>query len=523
MKTKFMAMFAAVATSFAAMVSCTPEENKTKETVFPTIDDVTMEANTTKDITFTAEDDWTLVSDQSWCKFDDNGVQATTVSGTAGEVKVTVSVSDEGLEFSSATATIDMTMGGRAQNVFTVTRLGKERVCELYYESDENGIVKADAVTIAYNGVNAMAEMIKIGFKANFPWKVKSVSDGIDLDYEDWTGETDEELSTYKMEYVSVKDVALAAAFDGEIVVSDREGNNEFKFVVKYIGMGDDDVKLLTEGMSYDGITFSTDGFLYSADREPVITEETAYNFSVLSKNMQSQHLVVEVVDYEPQVSDVDWLHVTHGENGQISVSVEENTGNRTRSVYVLFFTTATDLSKVELSECFEDGYFLGKNGFMVNQKGVTVSAGYKVMWASYSPFEGTLVPFSEYPMFEGGKPSEMGFYQAPDENTYVCELSASQLGALIVAPVGYPGEAPVEFTKIGGGMEFPEGFMEGSQYYDMDNGWTAYPAITFDFSMLEGMLEEPIMFNVDTFLSEEDMGNWNAKAFATIVFIIQK
>jgi lipoprotein len=522
MKTKFMAMFAAVATSFAAMVSCTPEENKTKETVFPTIDDVTMEANTTKDITFTAEDDWTLVSDQSWCKFDDNGVQATTVSGTADEVKVTVSVSDEGLEFSSATATIDMTMGGKTQNVFTVTRLGKERVCELYYLNDDDEIVKADEITITYNSRIAIVNEVQVGFKANFPWKVKSVSEGIAVDYESWTGEADKELTEWDMEYVSVKDAALAAPFEGKIVVSDLEGNNEFEFTVNYTGLGENDVKVVMEGMSFNGITFSNDGFLYSADREPVITDEKTYNVSVLTKDMQSKHLVVEIVDYEAQVSTPDWLTVAHGENGQVSISVSENTGSKTRSVYVLFFPSSTNVDNVDLSEYFDEDYFMGKNGFMVNQKGVAVTSGYKLVWASYEPFDGTLVPFSEYPMFEGGKPSEMGFYQASEENTYVCELSASQLASLIIAPVGYPGESPVEFTKIGM-IEAPEGFMEGSQYFEMGNWEQSYPAIMLDFSMLEGMAEEGLMFNVDTFLSEEDMNNWSAKSFASIVFVIQK
>lgn len=523
-------MFAAVATFFAAMVSCTPEENKTKETVFPTIDDVTMEANTTKDITFTAEDDWTLVSDQSWCKFDDNGVQATTVSGTAGEVKVTVSVSDEGLEFSSATATIDMTMGGKTQNVFTVTRLAKERVCELYYLNDDDEIVKADenGLVFTYNNRLAMSNTIQADFKANFPWKVKSVSEQLDVDYEDWTGKADEELSSFGMEYISVKASALGSAFNGEIVVSDLEGNNECKFAVSYAGLGDNDIKVFGEGLDYGAsVTFSHDGFLYYSTE---LTEEKNYNFSVFTKDGNFNYLVAEVYDYTPRRINPDWMHLTKGNNGEVSVAVDENTA-KARTVYLLFFPSATDLNSVDLYDYFdEEGYFnLNKNAFQLTQKGAPIDGGWRLGWGSYAAFESPVVKFSEY------KGTNLGgltnFPYSPEDNTYVCELSLNAMTAedgtgtsLIVSPIGYEGEDPTSTTRIYP-IEAPEGFAEGTMLYDMSDGFQQFPAIMLDLSVLglqEEYLDEPLFFSVNTYFTDEGYSGYG-KADVSLVIVIKK
>lgn len=525
MKTKFWGIFAAASVILSA-TACEPEE-KVKEVVFPTVENVSLSAGENREVAFSATHDWTLSSDQSWCVFDDNGVMTSTISGDAGDVVVTIAVNEDGLDFNSANAVISMAMEGKNQDIFTVTRAGKERVCELYYVDGDRQIVKLEnGINISYINDKAMAESFQIGFKANFPWKVKSVTDGIDLDFEGWTGVADAELTTWDMEYVSVKEDALVTAFEGKITVSDTEGENEFEFAVNYAGFGDNDIFVATEGISNSGVNFSADAHLYkTVGMDQEVTEETTYSFSVLTKDMQSKYLAVEVVDYTPQIVTADWIKLESGENGLKTLSVAENSDVRTRTVYLLFFPSSTDLNSVNLSDYFdsEGNFNMNRNGFMVSQKGVTVSAGYKLMWGSYQPFDCTIVPFSEYKEFyEDGKPvqpSNMGFYQSPEENTYVCEIPAAQLNSLIIAPMGYPGEAPVEFTKVGT-IDAPEGFMEHSALYDMSD-WSQYPGIMLNLPMLEAMAGERFMFNVDTFLSKEDMENWGVKAFASIIFVI--
>ena len=156
------------------LVGCEKDTENPVAPIFPELTDIPCSAGETKEITFEANMDWTLTIKPGavWCKFVNEGIEESTISGKSG--KQTVNVSISGLELNyekNDVATIVMEMGGETKDVFTVTRAKKEYQDLTVKDADGNIydaqhplVIKGDGITenpydIVYTTVIASADM----------------------------------------------------------------------------------------------------------------------------------------------------------------------------------------------------------------------------------------------------------------------------------------------------------------------------------------------------------------------------
>lgn len=109
----------------ASFTACSDDEdNKNQVPVFPEIKNIACNAGETKDFTFEANMDWILISTNiTWCKFQQNGEDKESISGSAGTNTVTIKVTDDGQTAEKAsTAKLELSMGGQKATIAEVTR-----------------------------------------------------------------------------------------------------------------------------------------------------------------------------------------------------------------------------------------------------------------------------------------------------------------------------------------------------------------------------------------------------------------
>lgn len=539
MKTNFLSGIAMAFAAIMTVASC-EENTPPKEVVFPEASEVEIAAGTDKDLTFTADADWTLTSDKTWCKFDDSGVETQTVSGTAGDVTVKVKVSGDGQDFDASDASLELTMDGKTQVVFTVTRPGIERFVKMYIKEgygQNTTYTEAGKITITYDNGVASPEF---GFVANFDWKVKSISDdGITFnEYAELTaGSANVAYDSEECEYgmLELSGALKTSVFgDRQIVISDLNGNNEFPFVIEYTGMGDAiELDGIGSGMS-KGARFSADGFVMASEdpwSPPTVTEEKEFAFNVFAQENKYKTCVVEINEnWYPEITESSWLTVNDTKDGNVKFTVTVNEGKE-REAFFLVFPESQDLNTVKWEEYFDiepgmDAFFKADNGFKVSQEGVAVAGGFTVQWSgSMEDVSDKLVPFSEYPnpMFEGMKPSEVGYSCSPDNNTYVYECTmAEAAGMLAFIPNGYPAGllAHTLSREVDNMGVLPADFVLGQGMMYVNNDWmNTLNGVGIDLGFV-GENDTNIMFMVDVFDSEEAMNLWR-QAFASLFIVI--
>lgn len=525
MKTNFWNTIAAFAACLAISAGCDPSE-ESSEITFPEAQTLEIAAGAEQTVGFTADADWRLISSSTWCKFNDNGVITQTISGKAGEASVTIAVSGDAQDFDSSEADIEMTMGGKSQVVFTVTRPGIERTVTMYLDNGKEVPEEITSVELSYG--NYGLNFTEIGFTANFRWKVKEMSEGLTLS-EDLTGEANEDISgdDFKTAILGLETKAQAYAFnDKKIVISDVEGKYEFPFTVTYAGMRDDVIEITGITGMNRGVSYTSDGFIYSRDLDPVPTEETEFHFNVIAKDMKYKSCIVELDENDcPQISESSWIELKDDSEGNLSISVDKNTGND-RKAYLMCFPMSQDIDNIDWNLHFQDGWFTSSFGFPVTQEGVRATAGFMVSWGlTNEDVSDKLVPFSDYPIFDGS-PENNGYYGAPKNNTYVYEFTFDQIkGGLIVLPLGFPDD---QFPMLTSKIVDNSGITTGKISIEHANvGDMMAPKNGISVNNLSGLpSDSELQFAIYTYGSEEDLKaaemNPMLEAYSALVLVIK-
>lgn len=525
MKRNIKNIFAAVA-ALVSFAGC-EEPSAENEVTFPESRTIEVEAGTTEVLSFTAEAQWSLTSDRSWCKFDDEGVVVQTISGPAGEAAVTLTVSADAQDFDAAEAKIDMTMSGKTQTICIVTRPGIKREVKMYVKKSGGESTPAEIIEFGYDDIEAR-KIPSIGFTANFNWKVKRLPEGMTLS-QSLTGEPGEELTDDKMASIVLEKAKMASDFEDAIVISDLEGNNEFSFPVKFTGISAEKV-LIEGGPANKKIVFTYDGYLYINDaggNKP--SDEKEIGFSVMTRDMENQIVILEVINKEYKVlGDDSWVKVSGPDaEGNTIIAVEKSESLTKRTAFVMCFHKSVDIATIVWSKYIHNsGNLLAegkKHGFQITQDAFVPKGGYKAQWGlSLADVSGKLVPFGECPEFDGKNLADI-FPGAPEGNTYVFEVTSADLkGALKFVPKGYPSNlTPIGLSKK---VEYigtlpadseQKKFVEHSLYYPGDA-----PSLAVTLSMLDQSLK--YVFAILTYESEEAM-NGGGEAFGALVFVFNK
>lgn len=460
MKTLFIKGLA-FAAAVAAMASCTKDATEEEPApVFPQLQSVTIQAGDQQSLNFTADKDWKLSIDKTtWCTFLDGEVETAQLSGLKGEVSVTVLVKDNGLDFNSDVAKLDLTLGNKTETIFEITRPGKAREVKLYAAVGDGELTEVEKLEFKWNvpewGDPYMDQM-KFAVVANYDWAV-ATPEKCTFNDKSWneipgvTGKAGVGLEDegFSLTYINVNSDAEAYEINGKLVVTDTEGKNPVEFDIVYPGYPETKVAIEPASLlGMFGMNFSIDGFVINKgfDQEEVTTDKEV-NVSVKAKNME--YSVYKIANNDGKAVELgadSWLKISDDKKGGLKVSATQNTTGD-REAYILVLPKA--LVKDFKVENFIDQYGYANYDYdgmfiKVTQKGVTVTKDFKALWGrTYADIK--TVEFSKYPDFKDMTPSGLE-YGSCDDNAYVIEITESDIiaygqssGALQFAPLGFP------------------------------------------------------------------------------------
>lgn len=460
MKTLFIKGLA-FAAAVAAMASCTKDATEEEPApVFPQLQSVTIQAGDQQSLNFTADKDWKLSIDKTtWCTFLDGEVETAQLSGLKGEVSVTVLVKDNGLDFNSDVAKLDLTLGNKTETIFEITRPGKAREVKLYAAVGDGELTEVEKLEFKWNvpewGDPYMDQM-KFAVVANYDWTVATPEKCTfsDKSWNEIPGVTGNagvgpEDEGFSLTYIKVNEDANAYEINGKLVVTDTEGKNPVEFDIVYPGYPENKVAIEPASLlGMFGMNFNIDGFVINKnfDQEEVTTDKEV-NVSVKARNME--YSVYQIANNEGKAVELGkdaWLKINDDKKGGLKVSATQNTGGD-REVYILVLPKA--LVKDFKIEDFIDQYGYANYDYdgmfiKVSQKGVTVTKDFKALWGrTYADIKA--VEFSKYPDFKDMTPSGLE-YGSCDDNAYVIEITENDViaygqssGALQFAPLGFP------------------------------------------------------------------------------------
>ena len=460
MKTLFIKGLA-FAAAVAAMASCTKDATEEEPApVFPQLQSVTIQAGDQQSLNFTADKDWKLSIDKTtWCTFLDGEVETAQLSGLKGEVSVTVLVKDNGLDFNSDVAKLDLTLGNKTETIFEITRPGKAREVKLYAAVGDGELTEVEKLEFKWNvpewGDPYMDQM-KFAVVANYDWAV-ATPEKCTFSDKSWNeipgvagkagvGLEDEGFS---LTYIKVNEDANAYEINGKLVVTDTEGKNPVEFDIVYPGYPENKVAIEPASLlGMFGMNFNIDGFVINKNfDQEVVTTDKEVNVSVKAKNMEySVYQIANIDKKAVELGKDAWLKINDDKKGGLKVSATQNTGGD-REVYILVLPKA--LVKDFKIENFIDQYGYANYDYdgmfiKVTQKGITVTKDFKALWGrTYADIKA--VEFSKYPDFKDMTPSGLE-YGSCDDNAYVIEITENNIiangqssGALMFAPLGFP------------------------------------------------------------------------------------
>lgn len=460
MKTLFIKGLA-FAAAVAAMASCTKDATEEEPApVFPQLQSVTIQAGDQQSLNFTADKDWKLSIDKTtWCTFLDGEVETAQLSGLKGEVSVTVLVKDNGLDFNSDVAKLDLTLGNKTETIFEITRPGKAREVKLYAAVGDGELTEVEKLEFKWNvpewGDPYMDQM-KFAVVANYDWTVATPEKCTfsDKSWNEIPGVTGNagvgpEDEGFSLTYIKVNEDANAYEINGKLVVTDTEGKNPVEFDIVYPGYPENKVAIEPASLlGMFGMNFNIDGFVINKnfDQEEVTTDKEV-NVSVKAKNME--YSVYKIANNEGKAVELgadSWLKISDDKKGVLKVSATQNTtGDREAYILVLPKALVKDfkiedfINQYGYTNYDYDGMFI-----KVTQKGVTVTKDFKALWGrTYADIKA--VEFSKYPDFKDMTPSGLE-YGSCDDNAYVIEITENDViaygqsaGALMFAPLGFP------------------------------------------------------------------------------------
>lgn len=528
MKNWFIKTFALI-TAITATVACSSsndEKDTPKEPTFPAMQTETVTAGDTKILTFDADADWKLIVDKGWCRFLDGEIETAQLNGKAAKgIEVKVLVKESGWDFEAQAAKIDLTMGNKSQTIFTIERPGMVREVKMWQESGYGSkeYTEVESVELEFEGRNSVSSD-RIGFTANFDWKVLSISEGFEMEM--LAGEAGKTTADaeFKLSNITIPTNRVANAATGKIVVSDLEGNNPVEFIITYPGMGDKDLLFEDMKTQRNGVSFTIDGFAMDKNGyEPIPTSEKNASVSFYTKEMKYTVKLVVIEDGTPKEMTSDtgfWLNIKDEKNGTLTFSVSENT-EAAREAYVIILPEAMPFN---LAEHFDGSFFTSDYGFKVDQAGVAVSGGFIIKWGMADPEaeEPTAIPFAEYPMFEGMSPSDM-FYGAPEDNTFVYEFTNDDIkGSLQFTPIGlpadvYPADGLFSLADQNGNWPTADNFEHTLIYVFGEQGMTTYNGLGLSPTILEA-LEGPTVCGVFFYESAEQKELYKPMAVLVLV-----
>ena len=302
------------------MVACSSEEVEVLPE-FPTTKTMNTVANSEETLSFNANMDWRLSSNKTWCTLATSEMEGQNISGKVGQQNVKIKISDMGLTFAEAKATLTLAMGTQSQVVAEIVRAAKAYELKLF---DVEG-QEISSVDIDTEGVK---EFI---VEANFEFAPTSYSKWISL-----VSESDQTNQGKKKITVTVKDEYKKNPWTGaNITFADEEGQVSFPIAVTYAGMDPEQIII----SSNDVATYSSwnwnvsmDGKLFNRKNDLTSTTDEvsgSLKFNITAVNDAYTPVYMEEYNGEYYLDASEWIHMTSaGETATLTVDASDRARN---------------------------------------------------------------------------------------------------------------------------------------------------------------------------------------------------
>lgn len=328
-----------VAGGFAA---CSDDDDKAATPVFPKKQTFACEAGDTREFTFDANMNWSLASSAIWCQLSQGDGDDFVLSGVAGTQTVTVKVTDDAHGNELSVAKLELTMGGQKVVIGEVQRSAKGYELKVY---DEDGVTELTQLTVGYNSYE------KFVVKSNYRFAVTNLPGWVQLEGGALVGGTDEAV-TGGLQVITngtVEKYPVEASPANVVTFASEDGKASLTVPVVYAGMPAKDLSF--EGptsnvwgwtASLDGKTYTQGGTSAAGTSSGTITYRNRVPFTV--KALNDDYAVVLMEKYSLNGEEriglmyegTEWITYTKGEGGQLTVSVEPGTSERTGYVLAL-------------------------------------------------------------------------------------------------------------------------------------------------------------------------------------------
>lgn len=332
----------------AAAAACSSSEEEPQKPVFPEKQTFEIAAGQTQKLSFSAPSEWRMISDKPWVRFltGEQSEELPIAYGDAGDNTVTIMMKENGWTFAEEKAVLSMTMEGCSQPVFELARPARERRVAMHVKYYRDPAVTQDAIAISY----ADRARYKIGFEANFDWKIISQPEWL-TKLSKITGDAEVVPDPQKLESIGIEsdflpfEYADGADSKNAIVLSDRSGEHTFHFQFTYEGFPDDELKLMPPTVLRSGLSFYYDkrlmGSSMMGDAGPSENYETLI-YQIVTRNMKHSLRLVEYDKAAKQPREIpladSWLTVepdkTQDHAYYLSVS-KDNEIEEDRSLYL--------------------------------------------------------------------------------------------------------------------------------------------------------------------------------------------
>ena len=311
------------------MIACSSEKEEILPE-FPTVQTINAVANSEETFSFNANMDWRLSSNKTWCTLASAEMEGQNISGKAGSQTVTIKISDVGLTFDDAKATLTLSMGTESQVAAEVIRAGKQYELKVY--DLEGNVINSVAI-----GIEAT---IDFSVEANFEFAATAYSKWLEV-----ISETDKNNPGKKNITLIVKDEYLKNPLaDGNITFSNSDGSISFPVVVTYAGMDPTRIEMV----SNDVETYSTWNWVVSMDGQTFTKKNDmtstidevngAMKFHITALNDAYTPVFMEEYNGEYYFDAAEWIHLEQvGETATLTVDASD----RARNGIVMVFPNA--------------------------------------------------------------------------------------------------------------------------------------------------------------------------------------
>ncbi len=318
-------------------VACDDEEDDSTP-VFPELQQLDCNVGDEQTLTFIANDDWTLTSSALWCSFMVDGEQVYSCSGEAGNVSVSLHISnDASVILKDYKADVSLFMGGMQSVICKVMRPQTGFVLSAFNQDQSTSYTTENPFILDYEGLQYMT------ITSNTDWVLES-SDNFDFTATNSYGVAGEEVTIQPllaegMEY-------RKNAWDKDLVFKNRDDEVIAQVPVHYDGIPADKIEFSNKNAIGNRINYSYDGGEYTLSDEqypaPMSIECAARNdqYTVVYVDF-TEELNDWTWEYEytcTKMNEADsWIFVDDDTNGGLQVYASSNSGD-VRSAFLMVF-----------------------------------------------------------------------------------------------------------------------------------------------------------------------------------------